>query len=63
MLWSVIHLGVGIIMQLYCLARSFFGRMTPTHDADIWNVTLYWHFAGFCALVTAGVTGGFPLLT
>jgi cytochrome c oxidase subunit I len=60
--WSVAHLGVGIIMQLYCLARSIFGRMTPKHDADLWNVTLYWHFAGFCALVTAAVTGGFPLL-
>jgi cytochrome c oxidase subunit I len=62
MLWSVIHIGVGVIMHLYCLARSLFGRMTPTHDADIWNITLYWHFTGFCALVTAGVTGGFPLL-
>jgi cytochrome c oxidase subunit I+III len=61
-IWSVAHLGVGIIMQLYCLARSCFGRMTPKHDADLWNVTLYWHFAGFCALLTAAVTGGFPLL-
>jgi len=61
--WSVAHLVVGVIMQFYCLARSIFGRMTPRHDADLWNVTLYWHFAGFCALVTAAVTGGFPLLT
>ncbi len=34
----------GIIMQLYCLARSFAGRMSPIHDMDIRNVTLYWSF-------------------
>jgi cytochrome c oxidase subunit I+III len=61
--WSALHLGVGVIMQAYCLARSIFGRMTPKYDADLWNVTLYWHFAGFCALVTAAVIGGFPLLS
>ncbi|MGB3335955.1 MAG: cytochrome c oxidase subunit I [Devosia sp.] len=61
-IWVVAHLLAGIIMQAYCLARSIFGRLTPTHDADLWNVTLYWHFTGFCALLTALVTGGFPLL-
>ncbi|MDB5473415.1 MAG: ctaD [Devosia sp.] len=60
--WVVSHLLAGMIMQLYCLARSIFGRMTPAHDADLWNVTLYWHFIGFSALLTALVIGGFPLL-
>jgi len=60
--WVVLHLAAGIIMQAYCLARSIFNRLTPTHDADLWNVTLYWHFTGFCALLTALVIGGFPLL-
>ena len=60
--WIVLHLAAGIIMQAYCLARSIFSRLTPTHDADLWNVTLYWHFTGFCALLTALVIGGFPLL-
>ena len=60
--WILIHLGAGILMQGYCLARSLFGRMTPDYDADLWNVTLYWHFAGFGALLTALVIGGFPLL-
>ncbi|QDZ10676.1 cytochrome c oxidase subunit I [Devosia ginsengisoli] len=60
--WVVLHLMAGIIMQAYCLARSVFNRLTPTHDADLWNVTLYWHFTGFCALLTALVIGGFPLL-
>ena len=60
--WVVLHLAAGIIMHAYCLARSLFNRLTPTHDADLWNVTLYWHFTGFCALLTALVIGGFPLL-
>ncbi len=61
--WIVAHLATGMLMQGYCLARSVFGRLTQRYDADLWNVTLYWHFAGFCALLTALVIGGFPLLT
>jgi heme/copper-type cytochrome/quinol oxidase subunit 3 len=62
-IWIALHLGVGVIMHAYCLARSLLGRMTPKYDADLWNVTLYWHFTGFCALVTAAVIGGFPLVS
>ena len=62
-LWILLHFGAGLIMQGYCLARSVFRRLTPTHDADLWNVTLYWHFTGVCALITTAVIGGFPLLT
>ncbi|MHA6732292.1 cbb3-type cytochrome c oxidase subunit I [Devosia sp. A369] len=60
--WIVLHLAAGMLMQGYCLARSFAGKLTPKYDADLWNVTLYWHFTGFCALLTAVVIGGFPLL-
>jgi cytochrome c oxidase subunit I+III len=60
--WILLHLAAGMLMQFYCLARSLFGKLTPRHDADLWNVTLYWHFAGFCTLLTAIVIGGFPLL-
>jgi cytochrome c oxidase subunit I len=60
--WVVAHLFAGVIMQAYALARSIFGRLTPDHDADLWNITLYWHFVGFSALLTALVIGGFPLL-
>ena len=60
--WIVLHLGAGMIMQAYALARSIFGKLTPVYDADLWNITLYWHFTGFCALLTALVIGGFPLL-
>ncbi|RYE09762.1 MAG: cytochrome c oxidase subunit I [Hyphomicrobiales bacterium] len=60
--WIIAHLAVGFVMQAYCLAGSIFGKLTPEYDADLWNVTLYWHFTGFCALLTALVIGGFPLL-
>jgi heme/copper-type cytochrome/quinol oxidase subunit 3 len=58
--WIALHLAVGLLMQGYCIARLAFGRLTPTHDADLWNVTLYWHFAACSAVLTAAVIGGFP---
>lgn len=60
--WTVLHLGLGVIMQAYCLARRAAGRMTAHYDADVTNVALYWHFAGSTALVTIGVVAGFPAL-
>jgi heme/copper-type cytochrome/quinol oxidase subunit 3 len=62
-LWTALHLATGALMQGYVLARSIWGRMTPEYDADIWNVTLYWHFAVFGALMTAATIGGFPLVS
>ncbi len=47
-------------MQLYCLAASIFGKMDPDHDADIWNVTLYWHFHVLTVLVATAVIGLAP---
>lgn len=61
--WVMLHLGAGLLMQGYCVARSLAGLMTPTHDADLANVTLYAHFALFSAVLTAAVIGGFPFLT
>ena len=61
-IWLVGHLALGAVMQGYCLAGSLFGKMTPTHDADLHNVTLYWHFAALTALVTAAVLGVAPRL-
>ncbi|QDS92837.1 Cytochrome c oxidase subunit 1 [Roseimaritima multifibrata] len=52
-LWTVVHLAVGIVMQLYCIARRAAGKMTDRFDADIVNVTLYWHFM----MLTVGITG------
>ncbi len=61
--WTALHLILGVVMHVYCCARRLAGKMTPTHDADIANVTLYWHFAMLTALITSAVVLGFPLLT
>ncbi|MDF1775705.1 MAG: cytochrome c oxidase subunit I [Rhizobiaceae bacterium] len=62
-LWTGAHAAAGVIMQLYCLAASFAGRLTPKYDTDIWNVALYWHFMAFTAFATTLVIGGFPLVS
>lgn len=59
-IWAAVHGAVGVIMQIYCLARSLAGRMTPRHDMEIRNVALYWHFTLVTALITFGVVGLFP---
>jgi cytochrome c oxidase subunit I+III len=60
-LWTVVHAGVAVAMQLYCLARSLAGRLTPTHDADLRNVTLYVHFLAVTAVIAFAVVGLAPL--
>ena len=60
--WTILHIAVGALMQLYCIARRAAGRMTARHDIDISNVGLYWHFTGFTVLVTVAVIAGFPLV-
>lgn len=59
-LWTVLHGLVAIIMQLYCLAGSFAGRLTASYDADLRNVMLYWHFLMITAMISFGVLGLFP---
>lgn len=59
-IWAAVHGGVGIVMQLYCLARSLAGRLTPQHDMELHNVALYWHFMLVTALITFAVIGLFP---
>lgn len=61
-LWTVCHVAVGIIMQLYCLARKLAGQMTARRDVEIVNVTLYWHFTALTAGITVAVIAGFPLV-
>jgi cytochrome c oxidase subunit I+III len=61
-LWAALHVGVGIIMQIYCIARRLAGHMTARHDIDIRNVVLYWHFAILTVLITVAITAGFPLI-
>ncbi|WP_294393954.1 cbb3-type cytochrome c oxidase subunit I [uncultured Sphingomonas sp.] len=59
-IWTALHGVLGAIAQLYALARSLAGRSTPTHDADIRNVTLYYHFLMFTAAVAWPTLGLFP---
>jgi cytochrome c oxidase subunit I+III len=61
-LWSAVHIAVGIVMQLYVAARRLAGRMDARHDIDISNVTLYWHFTGVTIVATIAVLVGFPWL-
>jgi cytochrome c oxidase subunit I+III len=60
--WTVVHVAVGFIMQLYCAARCWAGRMTHRYDADIVNVALYWHFMALTVFITVAVIAGFPLV-
>jgi cytochrome c oxidase subunit I+III len=60
--WTVSHLALGVLMQAYCVWSAAGGRLTPEHDIDISNVTLYWHFMIITAAVTVAVIAGFPLV-
>ncbi|MDO5759213.1 MAG: hypothetical protein Q4P24_17480 [Rhodobacterales bacterium] len=60
MIWVVAHVLVGILMQLYCLAGSLTGKLTSRYDADLWNITLFWHFLYLTALVCGAVMGLAP---
>jgi cytochrome c oxidase subunit I+III len=59
-LWTVVHGCVGVIMQIYCLARSLAGHMDVRHDMDLCNVVLYWHFLVITAITSFGILGLFP---
>jgi cytochrome c oxidase subunit I+III len=61
-IWTAAHAALGLIMQLYCVARRLAGRMTARYDIDITNVALYWHFTAMTVVVTVAVIAGFPLL-
>ena len=58
--WTAAHAVTGAIMQGYTLARSLAGRMTPTYDADLRNITVFQHFMALSALVTFPTIGLFP---
>ncbi|ABA58238.1 Cytochrome c oxidase [Nitrosococcus oceani ATCC 19707] len=61
-LWTLVHIAIGVIMQLYCIARRWAGKLSAQHDIDIINVRLYWHFMAITVLVTIAVIAGFPLI-
>ena len=61
-LWMLVHIALGVVMQLYCLARAAAGKLTARYDIDIVNVTLYWHFVAITVAVSVAVIAGFPLV-
>jgi cytochrome c oxidase subunit I+III len=61
-IWTAAQVLVGVIMQLYCVARRAAGRMTARYDIDIGNVALYWHFTALTVAITVAVIAGFPLV-
>jgi cytochrome c oxidase subunit I+III len=61
-IWTAFQVAIGLIMQLYCIARRFAGRMTARYDIDIHNVALYWHFTAITVVITVAVIAGFPLV-
>jgi cytochrome c oxidase subunit I+III len=62
-LWTVVHVVVGILMLVYCGAHRLAGRLTAKHDIDIHNVVLYWHFTLLTVTITTLVVAGFPLVS
>jgi cytochrome c oxidase subunit I+III len=60
--WAAAHVGIGVIMHLYCIARRLAGRLSARHDIDIANVALYWHFCVLTVVITVAVIAGFPLV-
>ena len=61
-IWTAAHAVLGVVMQLYCLARRAARRMTGRYDQDIVNSAVYWHFVAIMACITVAVVAGFPLL-
>jgi cytochrome c oxidase subunit I+III len=61
-IWAAVHVVLGVVMHLYCVARRWFGYLTPRYDIDIANVALYWHFCLLTVAVTVAVVAGFPLV-
>jgi cytochrome c oxidase subunit I+III len=60
-LWTALHVTLGILMALYCIARSIARRLTREYDIDIQNVVLYWHFVAITVVVAIAVIALFPL--
>lgn len=58
--WCACHLAAAVVMQLYCLTRSFAGILTPANSGDLWNTALFMHVAFGSGLVTLAILHLFP---
>jgi cytochrome c oxidase subunit I+III len=61
--WTVLHIALGVVVQLYAIARRAARRLDAHHDIDMANTTLYWHFAAATMGITVALIAGFPLLS
>jgi len=59
-IWIAAHAAIGVVMQVYVLARSAAGRLTPVYDGDLRNVAVYMHFVAFGAALTLALIAFFP---
>ncbi|WP_036180365.1 cbb3-type cytochrome c oxidase subunit I [Palleronia rufa] len=60
--WTAAHTVAGVVMQLYCLAGTVWGKVLPEYDAPVWNTVLFWHFMLVTALGSAAAIGLLPRL-
>lgn len=58
--WTAVHAALGMLMQLYVIARRAARRMNSQHDIEIHVVALYWHFVAITVFVTVAIIAGFP---
>lgn len=61
-IWCALHAIIGLLMLLYCTARTMTGGLTREYDGDLRNVVLYWHFFVITALLAVATVAGFPEL-
>ncbi|MFC0200631.1 cytochrome ubiquinol oxidase subunit I, partial [Paracoccus rhizosphaerae] len=61
-IWVIVHLIAGVVLQGYCLAGLAFGKITRRHDAPLWNSLLFWHFLCLTVLVTGAMIAIAPRL-
>ncbi|WP_265499690.1 cytochrome c oxidase subunit I [Paracoccus beibuensis] len=60
--WVIVHLIAGVVLQGYCLAGLAFGKITRRYDAPLWNSLLFWHFLCLTVLVTGAMVAIAPRL-
>jgi heme/copper-type cytochrome/quinol oxidase subunit 3 len=60
--WSAVHVGLGVLMLLFCAVAAVTGRLDEKHDIHLWNVEAYWYFAAFMAALSVLVVLSLPVV-
>ena len=58
--WTVMHLGIGLVMSLWCLARLGLGLIDDWRCLTLRVCTIFWGFTAVATLLTLTVVAGFP---